>query len=191
VNAVGTALRTARAATPNAHIAIYLASFEEAASIFDLARLDTDLSSVRWYGGDGVVQSQALLAKASVANFAATTQFTAPNVGLDDSLLEHWKPISDEIKSRVGFAPDAYALSVYDAAWVAALSAVEVGLRNDVLRASFVRNVQRYLGLTGSTALDDNGDRKFANFDFWTVRESNGALQWVRTAQYVGGRVAR
>lgn len=191
VNAVGTALRTARAATPNAHIAIYLASFEEAASIFDLARLDTDLSSVRWYGGDGVVQSQALLAKTSVANFAAATQFTAPNVGLDDALLERWKPISDEIKSRVGFTPDAYALSVYDAAWVAALSAVEVGLRNDALRASFVRNVQRYLGLTGSTALDENGDRKFANFDFWTVRESNGTLQWVRTAQYVGGRVAR
>lgn len=183
VTALGTALRNAKGAFPNAKIAVYLASFEEAASIFDLARLDTDLSSVRWYGGDGVVQSQALLAKASVASFGATTQFTAPNVGLDPTLSDLWQPISDQIQARVGFAPDAYALSVYDAAWVAALSAAEAQLRPESLRDSFVRNVQRYTGLTGRTALDANGDRKFATFDFWTIRAANGGFAWVKSGQ--------
>ena len=191
VTALGNALRSAKTASPNAKIAVYLASFEEAASIFDLARLDSDLSGVRWYGGDGVVQSQALLAKSTVANFGVTTQFTAPNVGLDSSNADQWQPISDAIKARTGFTPDAYALSVYDAAWVAALSAVEAQLRPESYRTAFVANVQRYYGLTGRMALDANGDRKFANFDFWTIQAVSGTPQWVRTAQYSGGHVSR
>ena len=191
VTAAGAALRAAKNAKPSAKIAVYLASFEEAVAIFNLSRLDTDLAGVRWYGGDGVTQSQAVLANVSAAQFAATTSFTAPNVGLDDATSDRWQPISDEIKTRVGFAPDAYALSVYDAGWVGALSAIESQLNDSVLRASFIRNVQRYWGLTGPTALDAAGDRKFANFDFWSVQSVAGQLQWVRTAQYAGGHIAR
>jgi branched-chain amino acid transport system substrate-binding protein len=187
VTALGAAVRSIKNAKPSAKIAVYIASFEEAVAIFDLARLDTDLASVRWYGGDGVVQSQAILADANAAAFAAATHFTAPNVGLDDATRDVWKPVSDAIQARVGFAPDAYSLSVYDAAWVIALSFIEIHGSSDLRRESFVRNVQRFWGLTGSTALDANGDRKSGNFDFWTVQ--NG--QWVRTAQYVGGHVAR
>jgi branched-chain amino acid transport system substrate-binding protein len=187
VSSLGAAVRAIKNAKPAAKIAIYIASFEEAASIFDLARLDSDLASLRWYGGDGVVQSQALLTKASVASFAAATQFTAPNVGLDETTRDVWQPVADQIQARVGFAPDAYSLSVYDAAWVIALSFIESRGSADVRRESFVRNVQRYWGLTGSTALDANGDRKSGNFDFWTVK--NGA--WVRTGQYVNSHVVR
>lgn len=191
VTALAAALRAAHAASPNAHVAVYLASFEEAASIFDLARLDTDLPGVHWYGGDGVTQSQALLANSAAAAFAAKTFFTAPNVGLDASASSRWQPISDEIRARVGFQPDAYALSVYDAAWVAALSAVEASQTEELLRAAFIRNVQRYWGLTGPTALDEFGDREFANFDFWTVSSVNGQLQWIRSAQYSAGHISK
>ena len=187
VNALGAAVRSIKNAKPSAKIAIYIASFEEAVSIFDLARLDNDLASVRWYGGDGVVQSQAILADPNAAAFAAATQFTAPNVGLDDATKDVWKPVSDAIQARIGFAPDAYSLSVYDAAWVIALSFVELRGSFDLRRESFVRNVQRYWGTTGSTALDANGDRKSGNFDFWTVQSG----QWVRTGQYISGHVAR
>jgi branched-chain amino acid transport system substrate-binding protein len=187
VNALGAAVRSIKNSKPSAKIAIYVASFEEAVSIFDLARLDADLAGVRWYGGDGVVQSQAILADANAAAFAAATQFTAPNVGLDDATKDVWKPVSDAIQARVGFAPDAYSLSVYDAAWVIALSFVESHGSSDLRREAFVRNIQRYWGVTGSTALDVNGDRKSGNFDFWTVKDG----QWARTAQYVGGHVAR
>lgn len=191
VTALGNAVRNARNVNPNAHIGIYLAAFEEAAAILDLARLDTDLRNVRWYGGDGVTQSQALLASANVAEFAALTHFTAPNVGLDDTSRDQWGPISAAIALKTGFVPDALALSVYDAAWVAVLSAMEVQNAPTLRRASFVRNVQRYWGLTGPAQLDANGDRARADFDFWTIVNTAGKLEWVRTAQYAGGHVAR
>jgi branched-chain amino acid transport system substrate-binding protein len=191
VTALGNGVRMLRGQKPAAHIAIYLASFEEAVDILRLARLDADLSTVRWYGGDGVTQGRALLADATVATFAAAIQFTAPNVGLDPAAREQWQPVSDEIAAQIGFAPDAYALSVYDAAWVAILSAIEVDNEDSLLRDSFARNVQRYWGVTGPTALDAAGDRRIASFDFWTIRNVNGTLDWVRTAQYAGGTISR
>jgi branched-chain amino acid transport system substrate-binding protein len=183
VNAIAADVRAARAQHSASAIAVYLASFEEAVAIMNVARLDPDLSAVRWYGGDGVTQSQAILGDAGAAAFAAAVAFTAPNAGLSDATRDRWQPIRDEIAQRAGFVPDALALSVYDAAWVSALSAIEVDQRADLLRESFVRNVQRYFGLTGPTALDAAGDRKIASFDFWTVRVVDGAPQWVRTAQ--------
>lgn len=184
---LGAAVRAARSTRPNAVVAVYLASFEEAVDIFRLASSDLALSGVRWYGGDGVVQSRAIVGDATAAAFAAATSFTAPNVGLDESERDVWQPVSDAIAARTGFAPDAYALSVYDGAWVAALSAVEVQNDPTYLRESFVRNVQRYWGVTGPTALDAAGDRKIANFDFWTVKSGD----WVRTSQYSGGHIVR
>ncbi|HEX8152473.1 MAG TPA: ABC transporter substrate-binding protein, partial [Thermoanaerobaculia bacterium] len=186
VNALGNAVRAAKAANPSKKIAVYLAAFEEGAAILERARLDPDLD-VNWYSGDGLTQSQALLASPAVAAFAAATKFTAPAVTLPEQTRDRWEPLSAEIEARVGFAPDAFSLSVYDAAVVGALSAVEARNRDEVLRASFVRNVQRHWGLTGPLALDAAGDRRIADFDFWTVQGS----AWVRTGAYASGRFVR
>src|SRR5688572_12566915 len=73
VTLLGNAVRDAKNAHPAKRVGVYIAAFEEGASIFDRARLDADLSSARWYGGDGLTQSQALLANQAVAAFAAAT----------------------------------------------------------------------------------------------------------------------
>lgn len=186
VAALGAAVRAALNVRPASRVAVYLASFEEAADIFRLARLDADLARVRWYGADGVTQSRALVDDATVAAFGVATSFAAPNVGLDELTRDRWEPLSEEIRGRIGFAPDAYALSVYDAAWVAILSAIEVDNDPALLRESFSSNMQRYWGVTGPTALDAAGDRKIGNFDFWSITPAG----WVRTAQY-NGRIVR
>lgn len=168
VTALGNAVRAAKSANPSKKVAVFIASFEEGASILDRARLDPDLA-VNWYSGDGLTQSRALLSPASIAAFAAATKFTAPSVALPEETRDRWEPLSAEIQAKVGFAPDAFSLSVYDAAWVAALSAIEVRNAPDLRRESFVRNVERYWGVTGPLALDAAGDRRVGNFDFWTV----------------------
>jgi branched-chain amino acid transport system substrate-binding protein len=186
VTALGAAVRAAKNAHPAKKVAVYVASFEEGASILDRARLDSDLT-LNWYSGDGLTQSQALLATPAIAAFAAATKLSAPAVTLSEQTRDRWEPLSAEIEARVGFLPDAFSLSVYDAAWAGVLSVVEVRNRADLLRASFVRNVQRYWGVTGPLALDAAGDRRVADFDFWTV----GATGWVKTASFVSGRLVR
>lgn len=190
VASLGAAVRAAKNAHPSKKVAVYIAAFEEGASILDLARLDADLM-LNWYSGDGLTQSQALLSSSAVAAFAAATNFTAPAVTLSEQTRDRWEPLSAEIEARVGFLPDAFSLSVYDAAWVSVLSAVEVRNRREVRRESFVRNVQRYWGVTGPLALDAAGDRRIADFDFWTVKETGTRIDWVRTASYSSGRIVR
>ena len=190
VTALGAAVRAAKNAYPGKKIAVYLAAFEEGAQILDRARLDGDLA-LNWYGGDGLTNSQALLASPAVAAFAATTKFTAPAVALNAQTADRWMPLSAEIQSRTGFVPDAFSLSVYDAAWVGVLSSVEARNRDAFRRDAFVRNVQRYWGVTGPLVLDDAGDRKIADFDFWTVAETGTKIDWVRTASYASGRIVR
>ena len=190
VTALGAAMRAARNAHPGKKVAVFIAAFEEGAPILDRARLDADLL-VNWYAGDGLTQSQALLETSAIATFAAATHFTAPAVALSEQTRERWEPLSAEIESRVGFLPDAFSLSVYDAVWVSVLSAIEVRNREELRRASFVRNVQRYWGITGPLALDAAGDRRIADFDFWTVSETGSSIDWMRTASFASGRLVR
>jgi len=190
VAALGAAVRAAKNAHPSKKVAVYLAAFEEGASILDLARLDADLM-LNWYSGDGLTQSQAVLSSPAIASFAAATHFAAPAVSLSEQTRDRWEPLSAEIQARVGFLPDAFSLSVYDAAMAGVLSAVEVRNDRQALRASFVRNVQRYWGITGPLALDAAGDRRIADFDFWTVQDNGSRIDWVRTASYVSGRLVR
>jgi branched-chain amino acid transport system substrate-binding protein len=178
VKALGDAVRAAKNANPNAKIGVYLASFEEGAAILDLARLDPDLL-LHWYGGDGLTQTQAPLSTPAIAAFATATTFTAPGVALVEQTRNRWEKLSTE--------PDAYSLSVYDAAWAAVLALVETRNRAELLRDAFLRTTERYWGVTGPLALDAAGDRRVADFDFWTVQGTD----WVRTASYAGGRVAR
>jgi len=190
VTALGNAVRAAKNANPSKKVAVFIASFEEGAAILDRARLDPDLA-VNWYSGDGLTQSRALLSPSAIATFAAATKFTAPAVSLSEETRNRWEPLSAEIQARVGFLPDAFSLSVYDAAWVSVLSSIEARNRADVRRDAFVRNVERYWGVTGPLALDAAGDRRVADFDFWTVKETGNSIDWAKTASYVSGRLVR
>ena len=190
VNSLGAVVHAAKAAFPGKKIAVYLAAFEEGAAILDRARLDSDLA-LNWYGGDGLTNSQALLASPAIAAFAAAIKFTAPAVALPAATADRWQPLSAEIQARTGFVPDAFSLSVYDAAWAGVLAAIEAHNHDASRRAAFVHTVQRYWGVTGPLALDAAGDRKLADFDFWTVADSGTKIDWVRTASYASGRVVR
>ena len=160
---------------------VYLASFEEGATLFAQAVTDSLLSQVKWYGGDGIVLSSAVTADTNASNFALRTSFFAPSFGLPLSLQNRWKPVSTRVQAITGIAPDGFALSAYDAMWVMAYteeSSNGSSTYND-LRNSFAQLANTYIGITGSTALDSNGDRASGSFDYWGISKSAGTCQWV------------
>lgn len=183
------------ASVPGATVAVYLASFDEGIAILELARNYPELAGVKWYSGDGLTQSVALLASPTAAAFAAAVRFTAPTVGLDPAAASISQPLSDKIQAKVGFVPDAFALAAYDATIVAVLARQEVpvqrGIKSRVksLWPTFVRNANRYWGATGATTLNAAGDRKVGNYDFFTVVDAAGALSWQFTGAFVNGQV--
>lgn len=162
-------------------VAVYLASFDECAELFSQASTDPVFSSVSWYGGDGVVQSTILLNNVAARNFAVATSFIAPNFGLPMNPHPELSRISAEIKSNSGVEPDAYALSVYDAMWVLALTIANYpGDMNDysTLKSNFLAQAQQYYGITGPTILNEKGDRALGSFEYWGIVNKDGEYSW-------------
>ena len=163
------------------NVAVYLAGFDEVVEIFKIAKDDPTLSSVKWYGSDGVVFSQALLTNQDGSSeFAQNVIYPNPIFGLNDDMIDIWGPIADEITERAGVVPDAFALSVYDIAWALAQAYLNTEDPKDIetIKHEFIKAANELDGITGSTELNGAGDRKFANFDFWGVRKEDGVFTW-------------
>lgn len=165
---------------------IYLAAFDEAAAILKLAANDPVLSTLTWYGGDGTVLSATLVGDAAAASFASSVIFACPTYGLEDAASTRWQPVALEIRSRTGVDPDAFALAAYDAVWVLALAFQSAGGSDDVslLRKAFLTTADQYFGATGWTVLNEAGDRKNGNYDFWCITSTGAGYAWVKTASY-------
>jgi branched-chain amino acid transport system substrate-binding protein len=168
-----------------ATVAVYFAAFEESAvGIFAAASADPVFSQVRWYGGDGMVQSALVLADPTAATFAAATELRAPTYGLDDQLLQQNADLIAAIGARSGLTADAFTLAAYDALHVATLAYAEVGLGSiEEYRSELLRQAEAYTGATGPTELNAAGDRAVGDYDFYQVC-SGTTPSWSRVAAY-------
>lgn len=167
-------------------VGIYAAAFNEIVSILQQASLSTNLSYVRWYGSNGIALSSALLSNSQAAQFAMKSGFPCPIFGLDKRARDKWEPVSEKISARIGRGVDAFTLAAYDAFWVVILTYATVGDTDDfdTFKQTLIETAASYYGTTGWTALNNAGDRKEHNYDFWGVKEQQGSFQWERVAQY-------
>jgi branched-chain amino acid transport system substrate-binding protein len=172
-------------------VAVYLAAFEESATIFAQASGDPAFAQVRWYGGDGTVQSAAVIGDPTSAAFAAATAFRAPTYGLGDQLLQQDAELITTIADRSGLPPDAFTLAAYDALHVATLAYAAVGLESiATYRSELLSQADGYTGATGPTDLNAAGDRAVGDYEFYQVCPGTTPT-WVRVAAYqaAGGTV--
>ncbi len=159
-------------------VAVYVPGFDE---VVDLAAAipadDTLLRGVRWYGGDGTVNSTAL---ASQVAFFEQVGYACPDIGIGDA-VERAKPIIERIQAATGIVPDAFALCVYDAVWLAGMSMLSGSHSGGgiVLRQRFIDAASVYYGASGWTKLNDAGDRAYGVYDMKVLRRVNGVPTWV------------
>lgn len=186
VASLRTDVSAAQAQVGAGNVAVYLAAFDEVVGLFRRAQSDPVLSSVRWYGSDGVALSTALSGDAQAAAFAVRSGYPNPVFGLDPAAAPLAAPLLARIEARTGIAPDAFALAVYDAARVAvqAYVAARAAPEPAALRVYLAQAANAYFGATGWTALNEAGDRRYGVFDFWALRAGTPAPVWTRVAQY-------
>jgi branched-chain amino acid transport system substrate-binding protein len=195
VAALRAQLEQAVAQHGSSRVAVYLAAFDEVVAFFASAQADPVLASVRWYGSDAVAESAALLGDPLAVGFAILTGYPNPVFGLDEGARDIWEPLVQRIRARTGLEPDAFALSVYDAVWVVARGYIASGATLDIqrLKQAFMTAARSGFGATGWTVLNEAGDRRYGDFDFWAVRRVDGVPRWTRVAQYQTrtGRIVR
>jgi len=167
------------------NVGVYLASFDECTELFKQASSDALLSELKWFGSDGVAHSAALIGDPAAAAFAEKTAYFAPSFGLPPAQENKWKPLTTEIKTATGIDADAFALAAYDAVWVIAKTVRALAESSNyidlsLLQKTFEAQAAAYTGATGSTTLDEFGDRAIGAFDYWAVRKtSGGSYEWV------------
>lgn len=175
-------------------VAVYVPAFDE---VVDLAAAipadDTLLRGVRWYGGDGTVNSTALAPQVA---FFEQVGYPCPDVGIGDA-IERAKPIIERIQTATGIVPDAFALCVYDAVWLAGMSMLNGQGWGETPSHPYRQRVTDaasvYYGASGWTKLNDAGDRAYGVYDMKVLRRVNGAPTWVTVGTWdaIKGYAAR
>jgi len=193
---LSTQVQAAAVQSESAKLGIYLPTFDtDAVALFEAACTDSVLGSVHWYGGDGTARAEVLLRSAEAVEFATRVGYPNPIFGLEEGARDIWEPLAARIRARSNTEPDAFALAIYDAVWVVARGYVASGatLSIEQLKTAFTTAASTHYGATGWTVLNNAGDRKYGDFDYWAIRMVNGAPQWTLVAKYETrtGRVVR
>jgi branched-chain amino acid transport system substrate-binding protein len=168
-------------------VAVYLAGFDEVVDLFHAAAGDKTVSSVPWYGSDGVALTTRLVKDAPAAAFAAEHGYPNPTLGLDSKAERRSASLRARIRARLGSEPDAFALTTYDALQIIARAAKRTGGVSSIgrFKREFARIAHGYEGVTGRIVLNAAGDRAFGSFDFWAVCRSGAGFAWERTYSYL------
>ena len=185
LTAVRNEIQNFSATYPLTSIGVYLASFDEAVALFNQAATDPVLASVHWYGGDGFIRNESLLADPLASQFAVNTQFFSPEFGLPSSSETTWAPLLADVYARSGVVGDAYTLTAYDAMKVVAKMIENnqgIPTSNATFKTEFFNLSNSHSGATGVISLNAAGDRANGSFDYWGVEVINGVYGWV----YVG-----
>ena len=156
-------------------VGVYLVAFDEVVPIFIEAENQPGLSMVKWYGSDGSALNDKLVRNIEAAMFAAKTGFVNPIYGVDNNNSYKFRVVDNQIQKAIGRVPRSYAEVAYDAFWVAALTENITGGTKDVnsLKKTFLQISNSYAGITGDTSLNEAGDRKHGEYDFWAIRPNN------------------
>jgi branched-chain amino acid transport system substrate-binding protein len=188
LSAVGDQVAQAVHQVGAAHVAVYLAGFEEVANVLTAALQTPGLASVRWYGADGSAQATQLLAPGSAGFANRTGGYPSPLVALPAARAKSDAALIQQIAKRAHATPDAFALAAYDAfnVGVTTLMSTGTGVDGPTLRAAFARTANGYSGVTGTIELDPNGDRASAPYAYWSICAGGGKRpSWGRTGTWM------
>jgi len=167
--------------------AVLVIGFDEVADILDVASENNELSSIPWVGTDGIALSDSVIKKNNVADFAAKTNFTATIYGEMENEPKFME-FENRLQSATGLKATPYAVVIDDAVQLAALTEImSPGITDK--RPIFLDNACHFYGISGYTSLTDTGDRKFANIDFWTVKDNDGQYSWTKIGRFVNQMV--
>lgn len=173
-------------------ICIVIDSFSEGADILRYASAYQALSSVMWYGSDGLAMNPSITGNPEASAFAEKTGLACPVFSREDGVVPTPfvvipdKSLREKIEISLGRKADNSAFSAWDAAWLTALTLKETG--RNFSAEKFIKTMadtgKSRLGLSGRLVLNDYGDLKFGNYGFYKVTEKQGKPSWQLFAAY-------
>jgi branched-chain amino acid transport system substrate-binding protein len=82
INKLSSIVKESKSRYGPAGIGVYMVSFDEAIPLMAMASRDRELSSVRWFGSDGIANASILVENSTAAQFAYKTGLLCPIYGV-------------------------------------------------------------------------------------------------------------
>ena len=154
-------------------VGVLIVAFDEGVTLLEAAAAYAPLTSVRWFGTDGMAGNAELPVRAFAREVARQTRFLstqpAPHSNAKFAEVANW------IEAQTGHQAQTIAVTAYDALWLAALSLRDTGTTGTVeqVRAAIRANAATYEGATGPIEFNAADDRAGGAYEFLTLTESN------------------
>ncbi len=169
---------------PNERIAVFLAGFDEVASVLEACAGESALAGIPFYGGDGSALASTVTSVQTAAQFANTAGLF-PNAL--STIPAEFMDLAQSITSAYGGDQvNAFALAAFDSLNIL-VDAYRLNPGFDapgVRRTAFVDAADGYQGVTGDIELDEAGDRASGAYAFWGICENESAYQWSQVASW-------
>ncbi|HNY35362.1 MAG TPA: ABC transporter substrate-binding protein [Methanothrix soehngenii] len=192
INKLSAIVKESKSRFSPAGIAVYMVSFDEAIPLMAMASRDPELSSVRWFGSDGIANSSSLAENSTAAEFACKTGLICPIYGVVPGQfirnMSDYENVIEAIRQNTGSSPSGYALASYDALWIASESMIlsESG-NNSQLKEALTNIANRFTGITGPLSINNAGDRESATYQFLALNKTNDNYFWQIAGDFRSG----
>jgi len=153
-------------------LAIIVLGYDEVATILNQAKDNVALNNVPWFGTQTNVGQQAILGDA--ADAAKKLHLLSPSPSIFPSDL--YDKVKTRYLSQSGSDMSFYAASEYDAYWLYALSVAAAGASDAAsVKPKLLSTSTSFIGVSGLCAMDKNGDRLGADYNFFAYDDEGGA----------------
>jgi branched-chain amino acid transport system substrate-binding protein len=165
--------------------AVMLISTDEADDILRNAH-GKAISSVRWFGADGVANNPAISNDQWASSFAENVSLTASIAMVD---FVEYDPIycdvfTDDMEKVLGARPNIYSIDSYDALWLYAYSFINQRWNITGIADAFPKLSNNTIGFTTEIGFNKFGDRSYGDFGFYKLVREGGKDKWRLSGVY-------
>lgn len=154
-------------------------SFTELVQIMQTSSQYDILDDVRWFGASAIVKDSQLVEDRISGKFSEDVNFVAMQFAPSKTIK--YDKVQSMMESELGRVPNAYAFSTYDSVWVIGLAILQTQNTEMAAIKEIIPSIaEDYMGVIGSTRLNDAGDLDNSDYEIWGIEDS----KWVLVGSY-------
>lgn len=171
--------------------AVLMITLDEGVTLLEtLAKSQSSLAGLRWFGGDGIAANKSVLASYLATNAALQIRLTASTVGLGQDIESPFvKTFLKSVSQRVEYAPGAFDVAAYDAVWLLTLFAENQDWQWNApfatMRSDFIALAKNSFGYRSLNTMNEYGDSVYGSIDFYRINANQGDPAWNAFASYM------
>jgi len=167
-------------------VAIVAIGYQEVGQMLVQAKSSfSNLLQTTWYGSDGESQNTAFTNSTGGVGAIASQVKLISTIGESAAATDKFNAFVKEFNATAHSTPDSYAVSAYDATWVAALSILATGKNSGpAIQAILPSVANNYFGASGWTELQPSGDLAPTGYSIYEVQASSAGDTWVLAGTY-------